>query len=127
MTDSKFAALEDHIDREISIVSTLRLLIGKMGVDPPTEEEKDLVKQVMELEDAITETLDNHPTRLIIALTTCLQMLEKVACAYDEEMPEIMTGIVCKLTHHASLHVGTKYDRKGSDLSNIDMSDKPIH
>lgn len=127
MNDGKYSFTEEHIDREVSILSSLRLLIGKMGTDQPTEEERDLVKQVMELEDVLSTALDKHPTRLIIAITACLQMIEKVSCAYEEEMPEIITGIVCKLTHHASLHLGTKYDKQGVDLSNLDMSDKPIH
>ena len=93
-----------------SILAMLRLSIGNMDTDSPNEEEKIMIQNVCELGDRINAILEEHNPKLLIATVTLTPVLEEVLCNYQEEMPNMVTAITCKLSHHGSQHITIKDD-----------------
>jgi len=98
----------DKEDKATSILTMLRLSIGHLDTEQPNDEEKSMIEEVCQLGDSINDVLVQSNPRLIIATVTLVQILEDILCSYEEEMPNLVTAVTCKLTHHGSHHIRLK-------------------
>ena len=98
----------DKEDKTTSILTLLRLSIGHLDTEQPDDEEKSMIEEVCRLGDSINDVLAKSDPKLIIATVTLVQLLEDVLCGYEEEMPNLVTAVTCKLAHHGSQHIKLK-------------------
>ena len=113
MTDTKTETgshhpTDDPMATRISILSLLRLSIGHMGTEPPTDEEKKLVEEIFKLRISLFETFHEGKHTMIVAMVAITQMLEDILCHYDDDMPDILNAIMAKLSHHGIQHMNLK-------------------
>jgi hypothetical protein len=104
-------AMSNPTTARISILSLLRLSIGMVGdmeTNPPDDEEKELVEKVFELRKLLTKSLDKNEVKMIIAMAAITQILEDILCHYEDDMPDILTAIMTKLSYHAIQHMQLK-------------------
>ena len=99
---------DDPMETRISILSLLRLSIGHMGIEPPTDEEKKLVEEIFQLRISLFETLNEEKHTMIVAMVAITQMLEDVLCHYEDDMPDVVNAVIAKLAHHGIQHMKLK-------------------
>lgn len=94
----------------ISILSMLRLSVGNTETGPPTDEEKGLVEQIFDLRNSMRKSIENpsYETTMIVALVASTQVLEDILCQYEDDMTDILSVVVCKLSHHGLQHMDLK-------------------
>jgi hypothetical protein len=97
-----------------SKINTLQLLRLSVGVvedvktNPPSDEEKELIEKVFNLKNALMNTLDEDQPVMIVAMAAATQLLEDILCHYGEDMPDVLTAIISKLSTHGTLHMDLK-------------------
>lgn len=96
---------EDETSIKISILSLLRLSIGNMESGPATDEEKDLVEKAYELRNDMRSSMGDKEIKMIVALVASSQVLEDILCHYESDMPDVLSAVICKLSHHGSQHM----------------------
>ena len=90
------------------ILTSLRLSIGiTVMTEKPTEEETELTEKIFETRNAMVDALhrDDEDVTMIVALVASLQCLEDVLCNYGSDMPDVLTGVIAKLTLHGTQHM----------------------
>ena len=100
--------MKDPLAAKVSILTLLRLSIGHLGTEPPTEEEEQLVEGIFELRDSLHEVLGKENSTMIVSMVAITQMLEDVLCHYEDDMPDVLTAIIAKLTLHGTQHMDLK-------------------
>ena len=96
---------ESHI--RMQILTSLRLSIGSTETEKPTEEETALIEKIFEKRNAMVEAMhhDDEDVTMVVALIASLQCLEDVLCNYGSDMPDVLTGVIAKLTLHGTQHM----------------------
>jgi hypothetical protein len=100
--------MKDPVATKVSILTLLRLSIGHLGTEPPTEEEEHLVEGIFKLRDSLHEVLGKENSTMIVSMVAITQMLEDVLCHYEDDMPDVLTAIITKLTLHGTQHMDLK-------------------
>ena len=54
------------------------------------------------------ETMGDSDITMIVALVASTQVLEDVLCHYEDDMPDVLTAIIAKLTLHGTQHMDLK-------------------
>ena len=102
--------MNHSLKRQQSVLAMMRLMIGNMDRDPPNDEEIEIMKTVVELISDLHAALDRHQPKLLTASVATVQLLEDLLCEYKEEMPQIVTAVTCKLSHHGAQHINGTED-----------------
>ena len=102
---SSHNTMKDPLAVKVSILTLLRLSIGHLGTEPPTDEEKQLVEETFKLRDSLHEVLGKENSAMIVSMVAITQMLEDVLCHYEDDMPDVLTAIIAKLTLHGTQHM----------------------
>ena len=71
----------------------------------PYDEERELVEKAYQLRNSMYEKVNERKITMIVALAAATQLLEDVLSNYESDMPDVLTAIICKLTHHGSQHM----------------------
>jgi len=97
--------MSHSVKRQQSVLAMMRLMIGNLDQDPPNDEERQIINTIIELISDLHTVLDRHQPKLLTASVATIQLLEDLLCEYKEEMPQIVTAVTCKLSHHGSQHI----------------------